>query len=246
MLKGKTTDLPIPATAEIVLEGELLPPGTDDRLEGPFGEYTGHYASGARDEPAFRVKSILHRDDPIILGHPPQVGKYKLEDKLFSNAAVLWNALDQRVQGVKGVWYFHESNGPSMIAISLKQMYPGHAKTAGMFAAGYLTEAEPCRWIIVVDDDIDPSNTADVLWAMGQRTDPETSIQIVTGLCANPLSPVLSPDMRRHKNYLHSRAIVLACKPFDWIDEFPASIKSSPEVMEKTKAKWGKFLYGQS
>ncbi|MDP2643382.1 MAG: UbiD family decarboxylase [Desulfobacterales bacterium] len=246
VLRSRLTDLPIPARAEIILEGELLPPGADDRSEGPFGEYTGHYASGARNEPAFKVKRILHRNDPIILGHPPQVGRYKLEDKLFSNSAVLWNQLDRRVPGIQGVWYFHESNGPSMIAISVKQMYAGHAKTAGTFAAGYLTEAEPCRWIIVVDDDIDPSNIAEVLWAMGQRCDPATGIDVISGLCACPLSPTATPEMRRSRNYTHSRAILLACKPYEWIDAFPPSIKSSPAVMKKVKEKWGKVLYGQT
>ena len=81
VIKGKTTDLLIPAWAEIVLEGELLPPGTDDRLEGPFGEYTGYYASGARDESAFKVNCVMHRNDPIITGHPPQVGKGEQEEQ---------------------------------------------------------------------------------------------------------------------------------------------------------------------
>ena len=80
VVRGKTTDLPIPAGAEIVLEGEILPPGVDDRLEGPFGEYTGYYASGARNEPAFKVKCVMHRNDPIITGHPPR------------SVSIIWNA----------------------------------------------------------------------------------------------------------------------------------------------------------
>ncbi len=246
VVKGKMTDLPIPAWAEVILEGEILPPGTDDRLEGPFGEYTGYYASGARNEPAFRVNCVMHRNDPIITAHPPQVGRYKLDSKAFADSAVLWNELDKRVQGIKGVWYFHESTGPSVIAISLKQMYSGHAKTAATFAAGYHTEAQACRWIIVVDDDIDPSNTADILWALGQRSDPVNSLEVITGLCTNPLNVMTPPDRRSRRNYNHSRAIVLACKPYDWIEEFPTSIKSPPEVMNKTREKWGEFLYGQS
>ncbi len=246
VIKGKTTGLPIPAGAEIVLEGELLPPGTDDRLEGPFAEYTGYYASGARDEPSFKVKCIMHRNDPIITGHPPMVGRYHLESKNVSDAAGLWNALDKHVPGITGVWYFHESNGPSIIAVSLKQMYAGHAKTAGLFAAGHHTEAESCRWVIVVDDDIDPSNIADVVWALGQRTDPDISVDIIRGLCTNPLNPMTPPDMRSKRNYIHSRAIVMACRPYDWIQEFPKSIKSSPGALRETKKKWGKVLYGQT
>jgi 4-hydroxy-3-polyprenylbenzoate decarboxylase len=245
VIRGKTTDLPVPAGAEIVLEGELLPPGTDDRLEGPFGEYTGYYASGARNEPAFKVKCVMHRNDPIITGHPPLVGKYHIECKPYSNAATLWHELDKHVPGVKGVWFYHESGSKGVVAISLKQMYAGHAKTAGTFAAGYITEAEACRWVIVVDEDIDPSNPADILWALGQRSDPEMSLEVIKGLCNNPLNPMTPPEMRNIRNFVHSRAIILACKPYYWINEFPKSIRSSAEVMKKTKERWGKFLHGQ-
>ncbi len=245
VVKGKTTGLPIPAGAEIVLEGEILPPGVDDRLEGPFGEYTGYYASGARNEPAVRIKCVMHRNDPIITGHPPMLGKYHIECKPYSDSAVLWNELDKHVPGIKGVWYFHEAGAKGIIAVSLKQMYAGHAKTAGLFAIGAQTEAEANRYVIVVDEDIDPSNSADILWALGQRSDPINSIDIVKGLCNNPLNPMNSPEDRKKNNYTHSRALVMACKPYEWIKDFPQSIKSSPEVLNKTKEKWGKFLYGQ-
>ncbi len=225
VIRGQTTGLPVPAGAEIVLEGELLPPGMDDRLEGPFGEYTGYYASSARNEPAFKVKCIMHRDDPIILGHPPLVGKYHLETTNITIAAILWNELDKHVPGITGVWNFYEAAGPSILAISVKQMYAGHAKTAGLFAAGNHTKAEACRWIIVLDDDIDPSNVAEVLWALGQRCDPALSVDIINGLCTNPLNTMTPPEMRDKRNYLHSRAIVMACKPYDWIKDFPATIK---------------------
>ena len=246
IVRGRTTSLPIPATAEIVLEGELLVPGSDDRLEGPFAEYTGYYASGARNEPAFRVNCIMHRNDPIIMGHPPEVGKYRQEIRSISNAATLWNELDKHVPGIKGVWFLHEATGLSIAAISLKQMYAGHAKTTGLCAAGLLSETEACRYIIMVDEDIDPSNTADILWALGQRSDPAISLDIITGLSTNQLNTMVPPDMRNKRNYNHSRAIVLACKPYDWIKDFPVTIRSNPEVMKKTKEKWGKFLSGQA
>lgn len=245
LVKGKTTSLPIPARAEIVLEGELLPPGVYDRLEGPFGEYTGYYASGVRNEPAFKVNCVMHRNEPIITGHPPEIGKYHIEGKIFANSAVLWNELDKHVPGVKGVWHYCEAGVEGIIAISLKQMYAGHAKTAGLFAAGFHTEAEANRYIVVVDEDIDPSNSADILWALGQRSDPINSIDIIKGLVSNPLNPMISPEDRQKRNYTHSRAIILACKPYDWIKDFPLSIRSSPEVLNKTREKWGKQLFGQ-
>ncbi|MDP2726384.1 MAG: UbiD family decarboxylase, partial [Dehalococcoidia bacterium] len=69
VIKGPLTGLPIPATAEIVLEGFATPGET--RIEGPFGEYTGYYGSAARDEPIIEIKAVYYRNDPIILGSPP-------------------------------------------------------------------------------------------------------------------------------------------------------------------------------
>ncbi len=245
VVKGPTTGLPIPAGAEIVLEGELLPPGVDDRLEGPFGEYTGYYASGARNEPSFLVNCVMHRNDPIITGHPPLVRRSHVECRPYIVAAGLWDELEKHLPGIKGVWLYCEAGFEPIVTISLKQMYAGHAKTAGLLAAGLRSEAEACRYIIVVDEDIDPSNMADVFWALGQRSDPAKSIDIITGLCNNPLNPMNSPEDRSKRNYTHSRAIIMACKPYEWIKDFPMSIKSSPEVLKRTKEKWGKVLYGQ-
>jgi UbiD family decarboxylase len=73
--KGVVTDLPIPATAEVVLEGEMLPPAAGTDIEGPFGEFSGYYGGGARPAPVTIIKSILYRNDPIILGAPPFLGQ---------------------------------------------------------------------------------------------------------------------------------------------------------------------------
>ena len=71
VIDGPVTGLPIPAAAEIVLEGELVPPNKKCRQEGPFGEWPGYYAHGAREEPIIRVKGLYFRNDPIIAGAPP-------------------------------------------------------------------------------------------------------------------------------------------------------------------------------
>jgi 4-hydroxy-3-polyprenylbenzoate decarboxylase len=69
VIEGEFSGLPIPARAELVIEGECRP---DIRIdEGPFGEFTGYYASAVRAEPVVKIKAIYHRDDPIILGYPP-------------------------------------------------------------------------------------------------------------------------------------------------------------------------------
>jgi len=68
VIEGEYSGLPIPANAEIVIEGEAV--FDEVRAEGPFGEWTGYYASSKRNEPIIKIKSIMHRDNPILLGYP--------------------------------------------------------------------------------------------------------------------------------------------------------------------------------
>ncbi len=71
VVRGKITGLPFPADAEIVLEGYLDPDRRE--IEGPFAEWTGHYAGGASAAPVLEVEALYHRNDPILLGVPPMM-----------------------------------------------------------------------------------------------------------------------------------------------------------------------------
>jgi len=240
--RGVTTDLPIPATAEIVIEGEWMPPDVETRPEGPFGDFYGYYASGQNDMPAVRVKSVLFRNEPIIQGNPasrfPAVWTL---GRPIQKAATLWAELDRQIPGVQGVWMIEEATVHSIPVISIKQQYGGHAKQAAMLAAAFACSAFCSRFIIVVDEDIDPSNLSEVMWALGTRVEPE-SIDIVRD-CWDALGdPMLSPEQRRLNQQVMTRALIVACKPYWWKDEFKAAIKNSPELLEKVKKKWAHLL----
>ena len=236
--RGVTTDLPIPATAEIVLEGEMVP---ETRMEGPFGERAGYYASGSRPEWSMKVKSILYRNEPIIQGAPPHVLPSVWTLTHIQRAADLWNELDRYAPGIKGVWMVEEAAIASMVVISLKQQYPGHAKQVAM-AACTCSTFRNLQYVVTVDEDIDPSNTAEVLWAIGTRTDPEVSIDIIRGTFNALTSPMLSPEKIRQGDFTLSTAIINACKPYHWIKEFPPTIKTSPELAQKIKQKWSNIF----
>lgn len=246
VVRGETVDLPIPATAEIVLEGEYVSPNIETRVEGPFGEWEGYYSGGASPHPVFRVKAITHRNNPILFGAPPLIGPYDMQwGKSIVRSAALWEELDRHVPGVKGVWFSDEARVRIMAVISLRQQYPGHAKQAAMVAAGAYTGAYKLgKFIIIVDDDIDPSNMSEVLWALATRCDPETSIDIIGGRLGMASDSRLEPEKRRSGDLTCSLAIIYACKPYSWIDQFPKAIKSSPEVLKEVKEKWGKLLFG--
>ena len=240
VVRGETTDLPIPATAEIVLEGEMVPPEEETRVEGPFGEYCGYYASHAAPEIVFRVKSILHRNNPILLGDPPyRVWPIYVWGRNIAKAALIWDQIETTVPWIKGVWVIEEATVGAPV-VSIRQMYGGHAKAAGTAAQAAVDGLT--RFVIVVDDDIDPSNISDVIWALGTRWDPANGIDVLQRTTSNIKDPLLTADQRKRNDLYTSTAIITACKPFGWIDEFPKTIKASDELIAKTKKKWGDLL----
>jgi UbiD family decarboxylase len=245
VIKGPLTGLPIPATSEIVIEGEMPPPTEDNKqTEGPFGEWLGYYASGARLEPIINVKAVYHRNDPIIQGNPPLKPpvNYTLGGSIV-NASYIWDEVDKQVPGVQGVWTIDQAGYMSrMFCISIKQQHPGHAARAGLYAASCYAAAYAGRFCIVVDEDVDPSNIGQVLWAIGTRCNPEEDIQILNNCWSSEVDPRISPEKREKNDLTGSKAIIYACKPFYWKDRFPPVVASSPDLRNKIKDKWFTFL----
>ncbi|MFC1907441.1 UbiD family decarboxylase [Chloroflexota bacterium] len=236
---GPFTGFPIPATAEIVLEGEIVPPEVDSRVEGPFGEWPGYYASAAKTIPAFRVKTILHRDNPIIQGNPPsRLPAVWTLGRHIQKAATLWDHLDQQLPGVCGVWMIEEAGVHSIPVISLKQAYPGHAKQAALVAASSNATGFETKFIIVVDDDIDPSNLSEVWWALGTRTEPELTIDILRDMWGTALNPMLPEELKMKGELKRSVGIIIACKPYHRLNVFPLASRCSPEYLAKIREKW--------
>ncbi|MFB3885850.1 MAG: UbiD family decarboxylase [Thermodesulfobacteriota bacterium] len=247
VIKGPVTGLPIPAAAEIVLEGEIVRPGTETRDEGPFGEWPGYYAGyslGPRPEAAFKIKSILHRNDPIILGAPPLVPAIDTfsHGKQIMRAADVWDRLDKEVPGVKGVWYVENVGQRHMVVVSIEQKYGGHAKQTAMALGGFLASAYRNKFVIIVDDDIDPSNINEVLWAMCTRCDPADAIEIIKGCWGGTSDPALPPDKLARRQLEHSKVLIMACKPYHWIKDFPPTTRATPELIKKVMEKWKDVL----
>lgn len=234
VIKGPITGLPIPADAEIVLEGFA---SNATRLpEGPFGEWTGYYASGGRDEPVLDVKAIYYRNDPIILGSPPnKPPDEQARYRAFLRSALLRDDVEKAgVPDVQGVWC-HEVGGSRLfVAISIKQRYAGHARQAGHIASMCHAGAYLGRYVVVVDEDIDPTNLEDVLWAMCTRSDPERSIDLIKRAWSGPLDPAIHPDEKGH----NSRLIIDACRPFEWRDKFPPVSNLTSEQQKVARERW--------
>ena len=136
------------------------------------------------------------------------------------------------------MWVIEEAAVHSIPVISLKQMYPGHAKQAALVAAGSSTTGRDVRFIIVVDEDIDPSNLSEVWWALGTRTDPARTIDILRGTWGGPVNPMLTEEQKKRGETERSVAIILACKPYTRMNEFPPASRCSPEYLARIRQKW--------
>ncbi|HEX9879045.1 MAG TPA: UbiD family decarboxylase [Candidatus Binatia bacterium] len=236
VLKGPRTGLPLPANAELVFEGEIPPPSVEERREGPFGEYTGYYAGGERMAPVIRVQSLYHRNDPILHGDPPLKPPVLFWMCPPDGSMEVWEGLEKSgLPGIVGV-YALNSGGSLIQVVSIKQQYAGHARQVGRVASGLLHHI--CRMVIVVDEDIDPSNPEQVLWAMATRSDPKISFEIQENCPASPLDPMISPEQKKRREFTNSRALIVACRPWEWREEFPPVNRASEELRKRIVSKW--------
>ena len=238
VINGPRTGLPIPAHAEIAFEGFVHPNDLLD--EGPLGEWTGYYAGGLKKEPAIRIETFMHRDDPILLGAIPGVPPD--DDSFYRGtyrSGAVWNQLEAAgVPEVKGVWAHPAGGSRLWLTVAIKQQYGGHAKQAGLIASQCHAGAYANRVVVVVDDDIDPADMDQVVWAMCTRCDPREGIETLRGCWSTVLDPMAygSNDPR------NARVVIDACKPWSRRDTFPIVARSSKELDDKIRAKWAHVL----
>jgi UbiD family decarboxylase len=226
----------------VAIEGEVPPPSEEARDEGPFGEWPGYYSGGSQGtgepQPVIRIKALYHRERPILHDQTPMWPGAATFGIRF-DAGVLWHQLERAgVQDIKGVYSFNRY----FVVISIRQRMAGHALQAGMAVLGTSAGARNGRWVVVVDDDIDPSNLQEVLWALETRVDPATDIRTVDGSWGTPLDPRMPPWKREARDYTNSRAVVLAVRPFHWRDKFPKVTRADRDLKASVMAKWADAL----
>jgi len=240
VIMGEVTGLPLPADAEIVIEGICYPEET--RLEGPFGEWCGYYANNGLNpvnDPLIHVKRVLHRNNPILsVAQPGRSDDFNFQ-RVIVRSAMVWDELEKAgVPDVKGVWCHEAGASRFLIVVSINQRYAGHARQAANIACQCHAGAFTGRYVIVVDEDIDPSNTFDVLWAFSTRSDPANDIDILRRTWSSSADPMIHPDIPARQKGLNSRALIDACRPYEWKDRFPPTVQTSPELEKAVYEKW--------
>ncbi len=233
------TGLPVPASSEIVLEGYIHADRTAP--EGPFGEWTGYYGDLRPAEPVLEVEGLYFRNDPIMLGvppnKPPAYDPYLYREYLRS-AILLRELRGTGIPGIVDVNCFAVGGTRLFNVVSIEQRYAGHARQALHAFASCNAASYMGRVVAVVDDDVDVTDLDDVLWAILTRADPERSVDIVTRRTSGPLDPALPPDDKRY----NSRLLIDACKPWEWRDRFPRPLGPDAATKAETRRKWGYLL----
>ncbi|MGH7184901.1 MAG: UbiD family decarboxylase, partial [Pseudomonadota bacterium] len=232
VVAGPRSGLPVPARAESVFEGHLLPTSETTLPEGPFGEFTGYYAAEKRPAPVIQVEAVHWRNDPILLGSPPMKPP-RFHFGLPLRAASIWSNLETvGVTDIVGAW---QHVAQLMTVVALRQRYAGHSKRAGLIAAA---QSYMGRIVVTVDEDVDPSNLADVMWAIATRCEPSEQVDIVRNAWSSALDPRITPQDRDRGKTSHSKLIIDACKPFGWKNEFPTTSALSQDEARAIAEKW--------
>jgi 4-hydroxy-3-polyprenylbenzoate decarboxylase len=177
LLRGRKTevvkcigsDLQVPASAEIVLEGYLQPGEEAD--EGPFGDHTGYYNEVERF-PVFTVERITHRRDPIY--HSTHTGRPPDEPAILGVALneVFVPILKKQFPEIVDFYLPPEGCSYRLAVISMKKQFPGHAKRVMMGIWSFLRQFMYTKFLVVTDDDINVRDWQDVIWAITTRMDP--------------------------------------------------------------------------
>ncbi len=189
VVKCITSDIRVPADAEMVIEGYLDERGYSEK-EGPYGEYLGYYG-GVKMNPVFHVTAITHRHDALFLTTTISGNRMDLTDT--SNLEALrcelnvWEALKPVVREPIAVYAPVASGGSMSVRVSLKQRYPGEARTALYTILGSVG----VKNAFVVDPDIDIFSNEQMEWALGTRFQPDKDLIIVSGVRLSPLDPSL-------------------------------------------------------
>jgi 4-hydroxy-3-polyprenylbenzoate decarboxylase len=169
------SDLQVPASAEIVLEG-CIHPG-DTAFEGPFGDHTGYYNEQEKF-PVLTVDRITMRRDPIY--HSTYTGKPPDEPAILGVALneVFVPLLTKQFPEIVDFYLPPEGCSYRIAVVSMRKQYPGHAKRVMFGIWSYLRQFMYTKFIIVVDDDIDVRDWKEVIWAVTTRVDPARDLLI--------------------------------------------------------------------
>jgi len=244
LVKCETTDLEVPADAEIILEGVIMP---DVKVEeGPFGEYTGYRTSPREFRVTFRVNCITYRNNAVMtisnMGVPQDEGQLL---RSFSLGLELEKLLRSQGLPITGV-YMHPMSTHHMMIVGVKPTYAGIATQIAQLAFG--SKLGPWfHMVVVVDDQTDIYNWNEVYHALCTRCNPVRGIRVFEHTTGTPLYPHASPYERKYS--MGSQVLFDCLWPVDWdpVNDVPRLVSFKhvypKEIQDKVLANWESYGY---
>ncbi len=225
------SDLQVPASAEIVLEGFIYP--NETAPEGPFGDHTGYY-NEVDEFPVFTIEKITQRQAPIY--HSTYTGRPPDEPAILGVALneVFVPILQKQFPEIVDFYLPPEGCSYRMAVISMKKQYAGHAKRVMLGTWSFLRQFMYTKFVIVVDEDVDVRKWEDVIWAMTTRMDPARDMTILEN------TPIDYLDFASPVSGLGSKVGFDATNKWDGetTREWGRTIKMNDDVVKKVDAIW--------
>lgn len=234
LVKCVGSDLHIPASAEIVLEGVIYP--NDMAPEGPFGDHTGYY-NEVGSFPVLTIERITMRHNPIY--HSTYTGKPPDEPAVLGVALneVFVPLLQKQFPEIVDFYLPPEGCSYRLAVVSIKKSYPGHAKRIMFGVWSFLRQFMYTKFIMVVDDDIDVRDWKEVIWAMTTRMDPVRDTLLVES------TPIDYLDFASPVSGLGGKMGMDATNKWagETTREWGSAIIMTPEIKQKVDAMWNKL-----
>ena len=203
---AETVDLPVPAWAEIVIEGVIDP--RKWTTDGPYAEYQGYY--GEANMPCYLIQATAITMRKNAIYHDlDNAHREHITWTVLSHESNAYEALKKVLPTVKAVHIFPHTLGSRITAISIQKRIPGEARIAGL-AAFADTQVKVS---VVVDEDIDVFNEQEVLWAVGTRVVADRDIHIVPDIIGPKLDPTAYDETRLQGGTMVSKVTIDATKP---------------------------------
>jgi UbiD family decarboxylase len=248
LVKCETVDLRVPASSEIVLEGEVITDVSTFKNDGPFAEYPGYYGTTSQ-RPVFKVHCITFRNNPILQG--TITGKPITEDHRVasvSHSALLWDLLDERMPGITGV-----NNDPSTayanVIVSIDNSYYGQVQQVAANIWGWMGSHQIGKNIIVCDSDINIYDLNEVFWAIAYRVDPKRDI-LQFPHWIHALDPIVHPDEKvlGPGGNMGTKLLIDATKPIEkprsdklFGEKFAVVAYPDENTMKLVRRKWKEY-----
>lgn len=207
VVPGETVDLPVPAFAEIAIEGFLDPAA--ETKDGPFAEFTGYYGPAKDPVGLMRVTAITMRADAIYHDLDPAHPEHNLANALTLESAV-WAAVRNLVPSVTAV-YMPVSGACRFTAyVAIRKRVPGEGKSAGLAA---LAANSNVKIAVVVDDDIDIYDEQQVLWAIATTFEADSGLAVIPNAMGSHLNPSAYGEVRSQKGPMNTKLVIDATRP---------------------------------